>query len=106
MQRFSLGIEAQINGIYLNSETIELLSIVQCNTIEELKYFVRSCSQFDISDQEIENWNTIDIEIIKKNLAKKYKDTLIPMEESIKDRINVIKYTLEHSGILSEEIHS
>ncbi len=106
MQRFSLGIEAQINGIYLNSETIELLSIVQCNTIEELKYFVRSCSQFNISDQEIENWNTIDIEIIKKNLAKKYKDTLIPMEESIKDKINVIKCTLEHSEILSEEIHS
>ena len=33
MQKFSLGMQAQINGIYLNSETIELLSVIQCNNI-------------------------------------------------------------------------
>lgn len=50
MQKFSLGIEAPINGIYLNSETIELLSITQCKSIDELRDFVRNCSQLNISD--------------------------------------------------------
>lgn len=37
MQAFSLKLESSINGIYLNSETIELLSIIQCENIGELK---------------------------------------------------------------------
>ena len=51
MQKFSLEIEAPINGIYLNSETIELLSIIQCKGITEVRDFVRNCSQLNISEQ-------------------------------------------------------
>lgn len=39
MQEFLLKLESPINGIYLNSETIELLSIIQCKNIKELKDF-------------------------------------------------------------------
>lgn len=106
MQKFSLGIEAPINGIYLNSETIELLSITQCKSIDELRDFVRNCSQLNISDQELEIWNEGNIERIKENLVERYKDTLIPMEESIKNRRSVLKSVLEHSGIHSDEIDS
>lgn len=42
MKEFSLGLDASINGIYLNSETIELLSIIQCKSIEELKEFAKN----------------------------------------------------------------
>lgn len=106
MQKFSLGIEAPINGIYLNSETIELLSIVQCKNIDELIEFARNCSQLSISEQEIENWDESSLESIKRNLVKQYKESLIPMEQSIKDRRSVLESALVHSGIPSDEIDS
>ena len=106
MQKFSLKIEAPINGIYLNSETIELLSIVQCNNIDELREFARNCSQLNISEQEMESWAESDIESVKRRLVEQYKESLIPMEQSIKDRKSVLKSALEHTGIPSDEIES
>ena len=106
MQKFSLEIEAPINGIYLNSETIELLSIIQCKGITEVRDFVRNCSQLNISEQEIQNWNESSLESIKRNLVEQYKESLIPMEQSIKDRRSVLKSALEHSGLPSDEIDS
>ena len=106
MQKFSLEIEAPINGIYLNSETIELLSIIQCKGITEVRDFVRNCSQLNISEQEIQNWNDSSLESIKRNLVEQYKESLIPMKQSIKDRRSVLKSALEHSGLPSDEIDS
>lgn len=106
MQKFSLGIKAPINGIYLNSETIELLSIVQCKKIDELIEFVRNCSQLSISEQEIQNWDESSLESIKGKLVEQYKESLIPMEQSIKDRRSVLESALEHSGLPSDEIDS
>ena len=106
MQKFSLGIKAPINGIYLNSETIELLSIVQCKKIDELIEFVRNCSQLSISEQEIQNWDESSLESIKGKLVEQYKESLIPMEQSIKDRRSVLESALVHSGIPSDEIDS
>lgn len=76
MKEFSLGLGASINGIYLNSETIELLSIIQCKSIEELKEFAKNCSQIDISEENIANWNEQNIEDIKKDLFEKYKESI------------------------------
>lgn len=106
MQKFSLEIEAPINGIYLNSETIELLSIVQCKDISELINFVRNCSQLNISEQEIHNWDEGSLESIKRNLVEQYKESLIPMEQSIKDKRSVMQSVLEHLGLPSYEIDS
>lgn len=106
MQKFSLEIEAPINGIYLNSETIELLSIIQCKGITEVRDFVRNCLQLNISEQEIQNWNESSLESIKRNLVEQYKESLIPMEQSIKERRSVLKSALEHSGLPLDEIDS
>lgn len=106
MYKFSLGIKAPINGIYLNSETIELLSIIQCKNIAELRDFVRNCSQLNISEQEIQNLEESSLESIKRNLVEQYKKSLIPMEQSIKDRRSVLESTLIHSGLPSKEIDS
>lgn len=106
MQEFSLKIEVPINGIYLNSETIELLSIIQCNSIEELKKFALGCSQLNISNQDVTTWNESNLEDKKRELVGQYKSTLIPMEQSIKDRKSVIKSKLEHIGIRRNEVDS
>lgn len=104
MQEFSLELESPINGIYLNSETIELLSIIQCENIEELKDFAINCSQLNISEEDLTSWNGKDIENIKRMLVEQYKSTLIPMEQSIKNRRNVLESVLKHSGINADEV--
>lgn len=105
MQKFSLAIKSnKINGIYLNSETIELLSIVQCKNLEELRSFVRNCAQLNITEQEINNWNENNIENIKRNLVEQYKETLISLEQSKKDKRSVLESSLKHIGIPTDEI--
>lgn len=89
LKKFSLGLDASINGIYLNSETIELLSIIQCKSIEELQDFARNCSQLNVSEENIDSWNDQNIEDIKRSLFEKYKETLIPLKQSIEDRRSV-----------------
>ena len=106
MQEFSLKLESPINGIYLNSETIELLSIIQCKNIEELKDFAINCSQLNISEEDLTSWNDKDIEDIKRKLVEQYKSTLVSMEQSIKNRKSVLELVLKHSGITADEVDS
>lgn len=104
MQEFSLKLESPINGIYLNSETIELLSIIQCKNIEELKDFAINCSQLNISKEALTSWNDNDMEHIKRNLVEQYKSTLVSMEQSIKDRRSAWKLALKHLEIIDDEV--
>lgn len=106
MQEFLLKLKSPINGIYLNSETIELLSIIQCKNIEELKDFAINCSQLNISKEDLTSWNDNDIENIKRKLVEQYKSTLVSMEQSIKDRRSVLELALKHSGITADEVDS
>lgn len=78
MKQFLLDLDASINGIYLNSETIELLSVIQCKNIEELKKFAQDCSQLDLSEKYFSNWSEQDIENIKKDLFEKYIKKINP----------------------------
>ena len=104
MQEFSLKLESPINGIYLNSETIELLSIIQCKNVKELKDFAINCSQLNISEEDLTSWNDNDIETIKRMLVERYKSTLVSMEQSIKNRRSVLELALKHSGITADEV--
>jgi len=106
MQKFSLELEAPIKGIYLNTETIELLSIIQCKKIDELKAFVANCPQLNISKEDLTNWDESNIDYIKEDLVDQYKKSLIPMEKSIRSFKSVIKSILQHSGIDDKEIDS
>lgn len=103
MKQFSLKVDSPVNGIYLNSETIDLLSIIQCKNIEELQNFVLECSQLNISEADMINWRENDIENIKRRLVEQYKKTLIPLKQKIMDRNSVVRSVLEHSGIYDEK---
>ena len=106
MQEFSLKLESPINGIYLNSETIELLSIIQCKNIGELKDFAINCSQLNLFEEDLISWNDNDIENIKRKLVEQYKSTLVSMEQGIKNRRSVLELTLKHSRIIADEVDS
>jgi len=104
MQTFRLELKAPIDGIYLNSETIDLLGIIQCKDREELEEFARNCSQLNLSEQEIDAWGEKKLEELKRQFVEQYKNTLVPIEQSVQDRKNLLKATLEHVGISTEEI--
>lgn len=106
MQKFSLELETPIKGIYLNTETIELLSIIQCKKIDELKAFVANCPQLNISEEDLTNWDESNIEDIKKDLVEQYKKSLLSMKDGIKNFESVIKSILQYSGIDDKEIDS
>lgn len=105
MNEFSLGLDSSINGIYLNSETIELLSIIQCENLEDLQEYARNCSQLDISEESIASWNEQNIEDLKRYLFEKYKGSIIPLKQSIEDRASVLKSALQHCGISEQEMN-
>ena len=104
MQMFSLGLNTPINGIYLNTETIELLNILQCKNVEELKKFVKNCSQLSASNIKIDTWDEkSNLEELKKELVEEYKKTILSLEESIKNREQVVRKALLHCGINNED---
>lgn len=106
MQEFALNTNSKINGIYLNTETIELMSIIQCNSINELKEFVLGCEQLhrENINFDFDNWQQEDLENIKRNIFESYQDTLISTEQSVTDRDSVFRKTLTHSGIENQDI--
>lgn len=104
MQKFQLNLKSSINGIYLNTETIELLSIIQCKNVEELKDFAINCSQLDVSEEDLTSFISDDIEDAKRKLIEQYKSTLVSTKQSITDRKSVLESSLKHSGISNDEI--
>ena len=104
MQEFSLNANSKINGIYLNTETIELMNIIQCTSIDELKEFILGCEQLSKENIDFSNWRQTDLESIKRSIFKAYQDTLIDTEQSVTDRDSVFRKTLTHSGIENQDI--
>lgn len=105
MDNFSLeNIETPIHGIYLSSEMIDLLSIIQCNDIKQLQEFVRCCSQLHIDSKEIDSWNDNNLEILKKDIFDKYKESFISTKQSTIDRKSVIEKALSNAGLEKEDI--
>lgn len=101
MKEYKLDLKTKINGIYLSAETIDLMSIIQCSTIEELKDFIQNCEQIDSNQVDLRQEN---LEELKKQIYKQYQDDLISIEESTVDRESVLKKTLLHSGIKENEL--
>ena len=77
MKEYKLDLKTKINGIYLSAETIDLMSIIQCSTIEELKDFIQNCEQIDSNQVDLRQEN---LEELKKQIYKQYQDDLISIE--------------------------
>lgn len=103
MKEYKLDLDTKINGIYLSTETIDLMSIIQCSTIEELKDFIQNCEQIDSNQVDLRQEN---LEELKKQIYKQYQDDLIPIEQSTVDRESVLEKMLLHLGIKANEINN
>lgn len=106
METYSLNIESPITGGYFSSVQIDLLSIIQCNTLEELITFIRKCDQINhCADIEkiILRLNEDDLEGAKRTVFETYQDTMVKHDEGLDaSRENRFNYL----GVTSEELMS
>ena len=104
MEKYSLNIDAPIVGGYFSSEQIDLLSIIRCNTPEELVDFVNNCIQVkDIYTNEelLKLIESIGLDNAKRRIFKDYQDSMAPHNS----RIDVVMTnTFQHLGIKHEDI--
>lgn len=103
MDMYRLNVSSNNIGGYFSSEQLELLSIVQCQTYEEIVAFVYQCKQLNgvFSKEDLQNFITQDLEQLKRNVFKSYQDTLVSHNS---DRQVVLDNTLYHLGIKQEDI--
>ncbi len=107
----SLQLNTSKNGIYLSQQQIDLLMITELKSKEELKNYVENiCGQFPNMTVEdiVSNYRSIqtldELEEAKKELYKKYQDSLISYLDNAKmNSIEQAKVKLEKLGISTQE---
>ena len=107
----SLQLNTSKNGIYLSQQQIDLLMITELKSKEELKNYVENiCGQFPNMTVEdiVSNYRFIqtldELEEAKKELYKKYQDSLISYLDNAKmNSIEQAKVKLEKLSITAQE---
>ena len=98
MDLYNLNVNTSNIGGYFSSEQLEMLSIIQCQTYEEIISFVYKCKQLNevFTKNDLQNFVNLDLEQVKRNVFKKYQDTLVPHDSS---KQIILDNTLHHLGI-------
>ena len=100
MDIYSLNVDSPIKGGYFSSEQIDLLSIIQCESIDELMKFIANCDQINHVNGIFESINGLDLETAKRSVFKTYQNTMVYHDQGIEEsRMNRFNYL----GINSEE---
>lgn len=103
MKTYSLNVDSHIKGGYFSSEQIDLLSIIQCQTLDELIRFVTDCDQINRVKGVLESISGLDLETAKRKIFKNYQDTMVYHDEG--KNASIIK-RLNYLGITQEEIEA
>lgn len=100
MDNYSLNVNSPIKGGYFSSEQIDLLSIIQCQSIDELMRFIANCDQINRVNGIFESINGMDLESAKRSVFKSYQNSMVYHDQGLDaSRMNRFNYL----GITSEE---
>ena len=100
MDNYSLNVNSPIKGGYFSSEQIDLSSIIQCQSIDELMRFIANCDQINRVNGIFESINGMDLESAKRSIFKSYQNSMVYHDQGLNvSRINRFNYL----GITSEE---
>lgn len=103
MDNYFLNVESPIRGGYFSSEQIDLLSIIQCQSIDELMKFIANCDQINHINGIFESITGMDLESAKRSIFKSYQDTMVFHDQGLEaSRLNRLNYL----GVNSEELES
>ena len=101
MDNYFLNVESPIRGGYFSSEQIDLLSIIQCQSIDELMKFIANCDQINHINGIFESITGMDLESAKRSIFKSYQDTMVFHDQGLEaSRLNRLNYL----GVNSEEL--
>lgn len=103
MELYCLHVSSNNIGGYFSSEQLDLLSIIQCKTYDEVIDFLHHCKQLNgtFSKEELQDFENYDLEQLKRHVFKCYQDTLV-LHNS--DRTTVLNNTLERLSLKQEDI--
>lgn len=103
MELYNLNVPSNNVGGYFSSEQLELLSIIQCQTYEDIVNFVYQCKQLNrvFTHEDMQNFVNQDLEQLKRFVFKSYQDTLVPHNS---DKEAVLNNTLHRLELKEEEI--
>ncbi len=103
MDLYGLNVNTSNIGGYFSSEQLDMLSIIQCQTCEEIISFIYQCKQLNgvFSKEDLQNFINQDLEKLKRKVFKEYQDTLVPHNSNKQD---ILDNTLYHLGIKQEDI--
>lgn len=104
MNSYFLQVNSNIVGGYFSSEQIDLLSIIQCNTSEELIDFVDNCEQIKGIYKNYDLAKIIDnlgIENAKRRIFRDFQNTMVTHDAS---KELAFVNMLEHCGIKMEDM--
>ncbi len=84
MEQMRMEIDANKNGVYLDSLSVNLLTIVNCSSHDELIEYFKKCGQPQmIQNLNIDQLKTQDLDTLKRMFFKKYQDSLVdPITDS------------------------
>ena len=99
MDNYSLNVDPPIKGGYFSSEQIDLLSIIQCQSIDELMRFILNCDQINHVNGIFESINGMDLESAKRSIFKSYQNSMVyhdqGLDASRMNRFNYLRITSE-----------
>ena len=102
MEMYSLDIpNVPIKGGYLSSEQIDLLSIIQCKSIEELDLFVEKCDQINRIPDIKGKYKGLDLESAKRVVFHYYQESMVNHQAS---RVESYQRRLEYLGVSEEQL--
>ena len=102
----NLQVNTNIVGGYFSSEQIDLLSIIRCNTKEELVSFVNNCIQINDQLKSEDLYAMIEkegLEIAKKEVFKAYQNSLAFHDAPLEV---IIENSLNHLGIEENDVEN
>ena len=102
MEAFYLDVLSNNIGGYFSSEQLDLLSIIECQTYEEIIIFIKQCEQLKglFKEEDFPKCFTQDIEQLKRYIFKTYQDTLVLHDSDIN---TILDNTLSHLDITQED---
>lgn len=99
MDNYSLNVDSPIKGGYFSSEQIDLLSIIQCQSIDELMRFILNCDQINRVNGIFESINGMDLESAKRSIFKSYQNSMVYHDQGLDasrvNRFNYLRITSE-----------
>lgn len=99
---YYLNIQAPIKGIHLGETQIDLISVIEVTTIDELQEFLIGCAQLNYAETDLQQLCKMDLETAKRKVFEDYRRTLIGTVDLKKNPFLLLKRKIACLGLPEE----